>query len=266
MKRRAEKVRSFDLEKWLRWAINGNAGFRLAMAKTILSSSGRIIGYFGEGGKVEDFIGDKIGGMESVVRFSRYPGVSMETLTHHHWKQAIIAKVMLGIEAEYGNPRQLRPEKILGVAFTHDLSEILGTDVNYHIKNKDQKSKVANKRNDRALHQLAVIGLRPQWRPYFPAPPDVNDEFPEMERKFWEACELVGYCLFMLEEIDLGNICDENIVRFYSDVSRYISTLIDRQDELESVIEMLSWEIIPKFTRLKAKVEAAEKRIASTGA
>ncbi len=265
MKRRGKNSCSFDLEKWLRRTINGADGFvgyRLAMSQTILNPDGNIIGYYGEGGKVQDFFGAKIGGMESVVRFSLYPGVSMETLTHHHWKQAIITRMMLGIEAEYGNPRQLRPEKILGVAFTHDLSEILGTDVNYHIKNKNRQFKAANKRRDLALHNQVIAGLRPEWRAYFPPPPDVNDEFPETERRFWEASELIGYCLFMLEEIDLDHICDENMVNFYGDVKGYVLRLTAMEEDFESARELLFWEILPKFERLKPKVEAAEKRLA----
>ena len=263
MKRRDKDTRSFDLEKWLRQTINGATGYKLGEHRTILNPAGKIIGYYGEGGRVENFTGAKeIGGMESVVRFSLYPGVSMETLTHHHWKQEIIARIMLGIEADHGNPRQLRPEHILGVAFTHDLSETLGTDVNYHVKNKDRQSKVANKRKDFALHHQAVAGLRPEWRAYFPPPPDVNDLFPETERRFWEACELVGYCLFMLEEVDLGNICDRYLVGFYRDVKSYILRLTAMEEDFASVGEMLSWEILDKFTQLQSKAEAAEKRVA----
>lgn len=266
MKRRRvekNKVSSFDLEKWFRWALNGAAGYKLGAHRTICNPDGRIIGYYGDGGRVERFTDSKdIGGLESVVRFSLYPGVSMETLTHHHWKQTMIAKIMLDIEMKYGNPFNLR-QKLLDVAFTHDLSEILGTDINYHVKNKDQKSKAAYKRKDLAMHKQAVAGLRPEWRAYFPPPPDVNDDFPETERRFWEACELVGYCLFMLEEIDLGNICAEHIVRFYSDVSGYISRLGGMEDEWASVDEMLFWEIMPKFTRLQKKVSRAKNKLAA---
>ena len=260
-RRRKEKVCSFDLEKWLRQMINGATGFKLGESRTIRNPAGNIIGSYGEGGRVEHFTGAEIGGMESVARFSLYPGVSMETLTQHHWKQAVIAHIMLGIEAEHGNPRQLRPEKILGVAFTHDLSEILCSDVNYHVKNKDQKSKVAHKRKDLAMHHRALKDLRPEWRAYFPAPPDVNDEFPETERKFWEACELAGYCLFMLEEIALGNICDQHIVHFYDDVNGYVVRLIAMGNELESVSEMLSSEILPKLVCVAFAVADAKKRL-----
>lgn len=256
MKRNKEQKNPFDLERWLRRTINGDTRAHLTDVNIIVDNTGKPLGIVGRGGAI---VGKS--GTDGIARWAPYPGVSFETVTHHLLKQTIITRIMLKIEEDHENPRGLRAEKLLSCALTHDLSEVVGTDVNYHQKNKDANTRVHHKRRDSLAHAQVVAGLRPEWRTYFPGPPDINDEYPEIEKLFWNCAELVGYCLFMLEEIRLGNISNQHTVLFYSDVTRYIGRLEERSQTFVSAREFLDVEILPKWQRLAGKVEKVRNKL-----
>lgn len=239
----------FDLERWLRLTINGRTTAHLEYPDRIIDDKLSVVGKFGGGGAI---LGKS--GTDGIVRWALYPGISFETVTHHLLKQTLIARIMLGIEEDHENPNGLRFDKILSCALTHDLSETVVTDVNYHEKNKSASSRAHHKRKDRIAHDKVVDGLRPEWRAYFPAPPDVNEEYPEVEKLFWQSAELVGYCLFMLEELRIDCLSDEHKVKFFSDVERYIGRLEAVSTTFSSVREMLDMEIMPKWHRLVKKL------------
>lgn len=243
--------RQFDFERWLRQTINGGEAVRLIDGERIIEGNGDTIGdtvgTYGKGGVI---VGKS--GTDGVVRWAPYPWVSYETVTHHLLKQTLITHVMLSIEEDHGNPQKLRGEKLLPVALTHDLSEIVGEgDVNYHVKNASVSSRALHKRKDRLQHDAVLSSLHPEWRSYFPHPPDVNGSFPEIERSFWEAAEYIGYCLFMLEEVRLGNISPEHVALFMNNTERYIGLLEKVTDTFASVREFLDREIVPKWERLR---------------
>ncbi|MEK7131355.1 MAG: YfbR-like 5'-deoxynucleotidase [Patescibacteria group bacterium] len=244
------------MERWLRQTINGDAGARLTNTNTIVNRLGEMLGNVGAGGVIAGK-----NGTDGIARWAPYPGVSFETVTHHLLKQMIITHIMLKIEEDHENPRELRADKLLSCALTHDLSEIIGTDVNYHQKNKNANTRVHHKRRDSLAHAQVISGLRPEWRSYIPAPPDINDEYPEIEKLFWNCAELVGYCLFMLEEVRLGNIGNQHMVSFHDDVQKYITRLEEKSKAFASVREFLDVEILPKWQRLAAKVEKARDKL-----
>ena len=250
MKAKKAQGNRFDLEQWLRRTINGGAGAHLTDMNIIVDGAGKPIGCFGAGGAI---FGKS--GTDGIARWAPYPGVSFETVTHYLLKQTIITQIMLKIEEDHENPRGLRAEKLLSCALTHDLSETIGTDINYHQKNKNANTRVHHKRSDNLAHAQVVAGLHPEWRAYLPAPPDVNDEYPEVEKLFWNSAELVGYCLFMLEEVRLGNISNQHMVLFHDDVKKYIARLEERSKAFASAREFLDVEIVPKWQRLAVKVE-----------
>jgi len=247
----------FDLEQWLRRTINGDTKACLTDMNIIIDDAGKPLGVVGAGGV---FAGKS--GTDGIARWAPFPGVSFETVTHHLLKQTIITMIMLKIEEDYENPRGLRADKLLSCALTHDLSEVIGTDINYHQKNKDTHTRARHKRRDSLAHAQVVAGLRPEWRAYLPAPPDINDEYPEVEKSFWNCAELTGYCLFMLEEVQLGNISNQHMVSFHDDVNRYIARLENKSAVFASVRELLDVEIAPKWKRLAAKVEKIRKKLA----
>lgn len=257
MEKKKKRERRFDLERWLRDTINGCVGLAYISEKNaVMAYAGHCLGVLGDGGRI---IGKT--GTDSIARWAPYPGVSFETVTHHLLKQALIVHIMLKIEEDHENPRGLRAEKILLCALTHDLSEIVGTDINYHEKNKSAATRAWHKTRDRVAHDSVVAGLRPQWRAYFPAPPDVNGEYPEKERLFWESSELAGYCLFMLEEVRLGNLRDEHTTAFHDDVKKLMARLEERAADFVSARELLDTEILPKWRELEPKAESARKRL-----
>ncbi len=258
MKTNRNHKEQFDLEQWLRRTITGDVGgAHLTDVNIIMTDAGNFVGICGDGGAI---IGKS--GTDGVARWAPYPGVTFETVTHHLLKQTIITRIMLKIEEDHDNPRALRTEKLLWCALTHDLSEIIGTDINYHQKNKDANTRAYHKRRDRVAHAQVVAGLRPEWRAYFPSPPDVNDQYPEAERLFWDCAELIGYCLFMLEEVRLGKLRDEHMVIFHNDVKNYIVRLEEKSVMFVSAREFLDVEIVPKWQSLAKKIDRIRSRLA----
>lgn len=254
---KAKKKNPFDMEQWLRRTINGSAGEHLTDTKTIVNGVGETLGNVGAGGRIRGK-----SGTDGIARWEPYPGVSFETVTHHLLKQTIITHVMLKIEEDHDNPQGLRAEKLLSCALTHDLSEIIGTDINYHQKNKDASTRAHHKRRDSLAHTQVVAGVHPEWRAYLPASPDINDEYPEVEKLFWNCAELLGYCLFMLEEVRLGNINNQHMILFHDGVKRNIARLEEKSKTFASVREFLDMEILPKWQRLAVKIEKIKNKLA----
>lgn len=244
------------LEQWLRWTLSGDFRATLGKDSSILGPDGSNLGQYNPvGGRIAGR-----GGTDSIARWSPYPGVTFEAVTHHLFKQTMITRLMLGIEKDYGNPHSIRSDMLIMCAVTHDLLEALKTDVNYHDKVRNAEARAQNQITDRVAHDQMLAGLRPEWRGYFPAPIDVNLAFSAIEREFWDAAEYVGYSIFMLEEVRLGTIGRAQARAFVGDTVRYIERLEAHAKVFISARELLEKEIRPMWLELSRRYPPPKKK------
>lgn len=108
---------------------------------------------------------------------------------------AFIVQTMIAIEQVYGNKHKLDFYVLLQCAINHDIAESVTGDIAYTDKNSDDEEE------ELMVYEDLIKEVFPSLIcPYFPPPLDLNPNAGINERRFWEAAEHIGYCLFALEE------------------------------------------------------------------
>ena len=144
---------------------------------------------------LERWMRDLFSKLQEEKRWGSLPASYNESVLEHSMKMAFLMQVLIAIEEWYGNVHNLNGYALLQCAINHDFAESVMGDIAYPDKNGDDDEEeitVFERLMKEAVHSDIVN--------YFPVPFNLNPSISEKHRKFWEAAEHIGYCLFALEE------------------------------------------------------------------
>lgn len=170
----------------------------------------------------------------------------------HGWKQTMIDQKMLAIEDYHGNPHNLDYSWLLRCAPNHDLGESnpkIG-DVNYHDKNKNKEYLEAEEK--KAYDRIISSGVEGKYSIFFVCPINAEGQTDNsVEKEFWNISEHVGYCYFMMEEIQSGRLSKKEKTDFFLDITNIHLPLFRKyESKFISVRVILHGEFLPKYQQL----------------
>lgn len=237
---------AFDFERWMRNLLTGIKSVRRWKNKNIFSVSGFL------GNKCNklraylmifvDFFVRLLGRISKIVDPWR---TTQENVLEHSFKQAMIIQKIAAIEIYNGNPHRLDFYRLLQYAINHDLAESIVGDINYHDKIKNKGYLDAEER--KAFFRIISEGVRERYSIHFAFPISLGRADNSAEMELWDLSEIIGYCYFMLEEILIGKISQQQKSNFFMDVSAHLITLEENEEKFASVKEILHKELLPKF-------------------
>ena len=153
-----------------------------------------------------DFLDEMANGLKSVERWKRYPRRKYHDHgLQHAFQTAFLAMAMLEFERAAGSAEGLDGERIIAAGFTHDLGEWVTGDVIYTVKN-DPRVKTQLQTIEDELFESEILGRLP--KPIADATRRNSGlalDHESRSGKFFNAVEHVGYMLFAIRELRVGD-------------------------------------------------------------
>jgi 5'-deoxynucleotidase YfbR-like HD superfamily hydrolase len=168
---------------------------------------------------------------------TRSPNERKESVAEHMFKMNIIAQIMLDLEQKAGNPHNLDYLLLLRCCVNHDIGEWENGDTPIFDKTHHQTQE------ENQAHTRVFDTIIPQLiRDGFGLPLDQDPRATPIHKKYWRAIELVGYCLYALEQVRQGYVEKNKLV------------LAQHQHELDTLAEIFqSVEVMRNIIRKELK-------------
>jgi len=206
-------------------------------------------------------------GMTDQPRWEKFYGMGMthESVMVHTLKQTMQALFMQAIEMRHGNPYGLHFERLVYAPPTHDMPEGHETyeDINYHDKRKNPQLRLEYKRREKEIFlEMMENMFGKEDMHLIPVPLDMDPDAPMVDRIYWQALEHISHSLYILEDLTLGTVTDqEQVALFERDVAfEHVAWLIQYAYHFPSVEYMLRKQILPKWRMYKENKEKGEKK------
>lgn len=165
-----------------------------------------------------------------VHRWEHYEHVNRQNVLEHTMETILLTEVVIALEQQYGSTK-FNAYLLLASAANHDLGEGLMGDVAFNVKNdprvKDQLRIIEREkfREMLAIPNLgtACITVAASLEHAF----DLQDDQESFEGRLFNAIEKLGYIIFALRELKVGNgHFVEVLERQHGDVARYADEFV----------------------------------------
>ncbi len=121
-----------------------------------------------------------------------------ENVLEHSVKQTYISISCYHMEMRIGNPHAVDILGGISQVIHHDLDEVIDGDEVVHKKNKDKANSDEQARDN--FKRVLDEGAPDYIRNFIKLPPNLDKSARQVDKDFWQACELIGYAFFALEE------------------------------------------------------------------
>ncbi len=138
---------------------------------------------------------------QEVRRWKHKKFATPEYLPEHHFKTGFVTQLLLAMEWRQGNPHHLDGYQILQCAINHDLGESSPEVGDHPWGEKAGSAGFELKMKEKLAFVKLIDELVPaEVRNFFPLPIDMGNTH-DVNHRFWDAIEVVGYLYFALAEL-----------------------------------------------------------------
>lgn len=207
----------------------------------------------GKIGSLQDWLTNIVHQVRKVHRWEHYEHTNRQNVLEHTLETVLLTQVVIALEKQYGKSK-FDTYRLLSSAADHDLGEGLMGDVAFTVKNdprvKEQLRQIEREkfREMLAIPDLgtAVVTVAASLEYAF----ELQDDQESFEGRLFNAIEKLGYIIFALRELKVGNKHFIEVIEIqYDDIMTYCNEFISIKMLFEPIKDTVEFYIKNKPTQ-----------------